>query len=115
MARDGNDGPWSSFSIQVGSPPQSVRLLPGTSATAANAIWVVRPEGCTKNDSIDCRNLRGSEFLPNASTTWSADALPNDGLLSLVLYEENKLGYEGNAYYGFDTINLGWKGSGLPT
>lgn len=33
---DGIDGAWSTFYVQVGSPGQSVRLLPGTSASASD-------------------------------------------------------------------------------
>nr|OQO30352.1 hypothetical protein B0A51_02019 [Rachicladosporium sp. CCFEE 5018] len=34
--------------------------------------------------------------------------------VSLDTYEESKLGLTGNAYYGFDTLQLGSEGSGLP-
>jgi hypothetical protein len=33
---DGIDGNWSTFHVQVGTPGQSIRLLPGTSATASD-------------------------------------------------------------------------------
>jgi hypothetical protein len=33
---EGNDGSWSTFHVQVGSPGQTVRLLPGTSASASD-------------------------------------------------------------------------------
>ena len=33
---DGNDGSWSTFHVQVGTPGQAVRLLPGTSASASD-------------------------------------------------------------------------------
>ena len=33
---DGIDGKWSTFHVQVGTPGQSIRLLPGTSATAGD-------------------------------------------------------------------------------
>ena len=101
--------------LSVGTPPQLVRLLPGTSATAANAIWVVLPEGCTKADGPRCSESRGLSFLSNVSSTWSTGDLPNKGLFSLVLSEESPLRYNGNARYGWDTVTLGFKGSGLPT
>ena len=110
-SRDGDDGPWSSFGIQVGTPPQNVRLFPGTSATTGTTVWVVRPEGCTANE---CGNNRGFLFHPNESSTWSTEGLSNNGLYDLTAFEENLLGYGGNAYYGFDNVTLGWQTDGLP-
>jgi hypothetical protein len=33
---DGIDGAWSTFHVQVGTPGQLLRLLPGTSASAGD-------------------------------------------------------------------------------
>lgn len=33
---DGIDGAWSTFHVQVGTPGQTLRLLPGTSASAGD-------------------------------------------------------------------------------
>ncbi|KAK5163799.1 uncharacterized protein LTR77_010473 [Saxophila tyrrhenica] len=114
---DGVDGSWSTFHVQVGTPGQTVRLLPGTSANAGNAIWAVIPEGCsaTYNANIsNCANERGYVFKSNTSTTWSSERLSNGGLYELDTYVEGSLGYDGNAYYGFDTVSLGLEGSALP-
>lgn len=105
--RDGNDGPWSSFFMQVSTPAQNLRLLPSNSG---NAIWPVLPQGCTASDPRNCGDLRGALFLPNSSSTWI-----NIGLYGLVLSEEAGLGYSGNANYGYDNVTLGWLGGGLPT
>lgn len=102
----------------MGAPPQSVRLFPGTSATASNTLWVVLSQGCSApGDPGNCAYLRGFEFTPNQSSTWSIEGLGNEGLYSLVVYEESLLGYSGNAYYGYDSITLGWpgQGTGLPS
>ena len=112
--RDGNDGPWSSVGIQIGTPSQNVRLFPGTSATTGTTVWVVRPEGCTEDDPSDCGDNRGFLFHPNESSTWSIDGLSNNGLYDLTVFEENILGYSGNASYGFDNVTLGWQTDGLP-
>ncbi|KAK4503998.1 hypothetical protein PRZ48_004913 [Zasmidium cellare] len=109
-ARDGNDGQWSTFQIEVGTPSQLVRLLPGTSASAGTSIWVVIPQGCSEANpelvySI-CANSRGNLFSSNESTTWSTSRLANNGLYGLDTYEESELGLSGNAYYGFDNIGL---------
>ncbi|KAK5725198.1 hypothetical protein LTR17_013150 [Elasticomyces elasticus] len=113
---DGADGSWSTFQIQIGTPGQTVRLLPATSANAGNSLWAVIPEGCTiANPSIpNCSNERGYLFTSNQSTSWSISRLQNGGLYELDLFEERFLGLSGNAYYGFDTIQLGIEGSGLP-
>ncbi|KAH7357295.1 peptidase aspartic [Rhexocercosporidium sp. MPI-PUGE-AT-0058] len=117
---DGNDGWWSTFQIQVGTPGQTVRLLPGTSASAGSTIWVVISEGCVDvNPTLqNCPNERGYLFQSNVSTTWSTQGLQNgiDGaIFSLNTYEESFLGRSGNGSYGYDTINLGVPGSGLPS
>nr|OQO24786.1 hypothetical protein B0A51_09411 [Rachicladosporium sp. CCFEE 5018] len=113
---DGNDGQWSSFHVSVGSPSQRVRLLPGTSATAGDATWVVLSEGCSlANPGLQgCEDTRGNVFTRNESTSWSTNRLDNQGLYQLDTYEESKLGLTGNAYYGFDTLQLGSEGSELP-
>ncbi|KAK4628573.1 uncharacterized protein CLAFUR5_04614 [Fulvia fulva] len=117
---EGNDGHWSTVFLDVGTPAQQVRLLPGTSATAGDAIWVVLPEGCSQaNPSLpeaDCDEARGGLFERNSSTTWTTSRLAtsrlaNGGLYELDTYEESKLGLNGNAYYGFDTVSLR---NGLP-
>lgn len=64
---DGNDGPWSSFFIRVGTPAQSLRVL---ISTASNQPLVVLPEGCSSTDPSDCASNRGGIFNPNASSTW---------------------------------------------
>ncbi|KAF7194172.1 hypothetical protein HII31_04409 [Pseudocercospora fuligena] len=102
---DGNDGKWSTFWMQIGTPPQLVRLLPGTSASTANltrAITAEAIEGCLKAnpdfDTFACNFIRGYVFQRNESTTWTAG-----------------LELSTNASYGFDTISLGPYGSYLPT
>lgn len=74
-------------------------------------------EGCTVANPtlVNCGNERGYLFHRNASISWSTQRLANGGLYSLTTFEEGYLGLTGNAYYGFDTINLGLPGSGLPT
>ncbi|KAI6710754.1 hypothetical protein JHW43_006713 [Diplocarpon mali] len=116
---DGDDGLWSTFQIQVGTPGQTVRLLPGTSASAGSTIWVVIPPGCVDvNPSLEnCENERGYLFQSNLSTSWTTQGLQNgvDGaIFSLNTFEESLLGKSGNGSYGYDTINLGIPGAGLP-
>jgi hypothetical protein len=103
-SREGNDGPWSTFTVQVGTPAQDVRVL---ISTAGTATWVVVPEGCVAGGPSNCSDLRGSEFNPNASSTWEFNNYYE-------LEMESNLGYTGSGEFGYDTVGLGWQGSGGP-
>lgn len=104
---DGNDGPWSSFAIQVGTPAQTVKVL---ISTASYQTWVVLPQGCTSKDPSNCESSRGEIFHPDQSRTWIKNNFTANGTFSFPL--ESNLGYVSNAEYGYDTLTLGWKGSG---
>jgi len=102
----GNDGNWSTFAIDIGTPSQSFQLLP---STANGEIWAPVPEACAV-PYPDCARSRGvlstqedqSEgFQTNESTTWK----------QIGIYE---LGFEANLYgdndaglYGQDTVTIG--------
>jgi hypothetical protein len=88
----------------VGTPTQDVRVL---ISTAGTATWVVVPEGCIAGGPSNCADLRGSEFNPNASSTWEFNNYYE-------LEMESNLGYTGSGEFGFDTVGLGWQGSGGP-
>lgn len=106
LARDGPDGPWSSFTIRVGTPEKDYRVL---ISTASQQTWVILPDGCKPADGL-CPGLRGGTFTRNDSSTWSP--LGND--LFKLSIEEN-LNISQNAYFGLDTVGLGSPGSGGPT
>ena len=101
--RDGDDGPWSSFTIQVGTPVQDVRVFV---SNEISTTWVVETQGCTVGDTT-CTNGRGLLFNPNASSTWSQYGF-------YALGAEQNLGSASNARYGNDTVGLGIQGSGGP-
>jgi hypothetical protein len=42
-------------------------------STAGTETWVVLPEGCTADGPSNCGDLRGGEFITNASSTWQFD------------------------------------------
>ncbi|KAK6501214.1 hypothetical protein TWF481_009058 [Arthrobotrys musiformis] len=109
---DGNDGPWSTFAVRVGTPPQVVRVLPGT---GSNQQMVVLPEGCmASQDTSACPNLRGLTFKANESTTWENNTLySSTSIYSLGV--EKRLGYQGNGLFGYDNLTLGWLGSDGPS
>lgn len=94
MGRDGNDGPWSSFPIRVGTPAQDLRVFVSTIATST---WVIQaPLGCEGYAGSDCANARGGNFTNATSSTWT-----NKG--NYGLFVEENLGYNDTGDYGFDT------------
>lgn len=101
------DGPWSSFPLQVGTAPQNVRAMVGTSAFATITIGA---GGCEPAELFgdSCADSRGALFLPNESLTWVENSIFNLGI-------EINLGLDTTATAGFDTITLGWQGSGGPS
>ena len=107
---DGNDGPWSSFYIEIGSPPQDVKVL---ISTASYQTWAVLPQGCIASDPPDCATSRGGQFIPSQSNTWKYNNASANGTFTLEL--ETNLGYSGNGDYGYDTIVLGYQGSNGPS
>jgi Eukaryotic aspartyl protease len=110
-SREGNDGPWSSFTIEIGTPAQSVNVL---ISTASYQTWGVDPAGCTSADPSDCSTLRGRFYNNSASTSWEA----NTSNITTTIYDlelEADLGYSGKGRYGFDDIMLGFPGGGGPT
>ncbi|KAF2004219.1 acid protease [Amniculicola lignicola CBS 123094] len=102
---DGNDGAWSSFAIQVGQKPQEVRVLPSTGATST---WVVYAEGCPSDAPTDCGESRGKFFNMNNSLTWVPNSIFELGI-------EANLDYSVFGDFGFDTVTLGFGGSGGPS
>ena len=106
----GNDGPWSSFTIQVGTPAQDVEVFV---STAGYQTWVVVPQGCTSSDPLNCATLRGNEFISSQSSSWKQNNVTADGTFTLGI--ETNLGYTGNGEFGYDTVALGWQGSGGPS
>jgi hypothetical protein len=111
LLREGNDGPWSSFTIEIGTPAQSINVLV---STASYQTWGVDPAGCTSNDPSDCATLRGRFYNNSASTSWD----PNTSNITTTIYDldlESDLGYSGKGRYGYDNITLGYLGGGGPT
>lgn len=107
---DGNDGPWSSFSINVGTPPQSVRVLV---STTVGETWVVSQNltqgGCLSTDPSSCPNSRGGLVNVNSSSTWQ-----DQGIYALG-DEQNLPDYidqYDNGDYGLETLGVGIAGSG---
>jgi hypothetical protein len=105
---DGNDGSWSTFSVNIGTPGQDFRLLV---STTASSIYVPMKGVCPRDPAApdDCYDSRGIlpfgssqnvGFQQTESSTWD-----NYGTYDAAL--ETNLGLNFNASYGFDTIRLG--------
>ncbi|KAK5136542.1 hypothetical protein LTR08_002886 [Meristemomyces frigidus] len=101
---EGNDGPWSSFALQVGTPAQDVRVFPSTASTF---IWTIGAAGCPANYVDDCDTSRGGIFN-STSLSWVANSIYGFGL-------EDNLGMDTSGNAGWDTATLDWQGSGGPT
>lgn len=102
---DGNDGPWSSFPLQLGTPAQNIRAFV---STASPDFISVGANGCPANYTTDCANKRGFLFLTNESLSWIPNSIYNLGI-------EDNLGLDIASNVGFDTATLGWQGAGGPT
>ncbi|KAF7195187.1 hypothetical protein HII31_03393 [Pseudocercospora fuligena] len=112
----GDDGQWSTFHVQVGTPGQLLHLLPGSSVQAGNAIWAIAQESCTEEnpDLWDCEEQRGDVFSANESSTWSTSQVSNGSYYNLNPVIESMLGLNANASYGLDTVTLGTANGVLP-
>ncbi|KXL48222.1 MAG: hypothetical protein FE78DRAFT_142425 [Acidomyces sp. 'richmondensis'] len=103
---DGIDGPWSSFTLRIGTPQQFVRTFV---SFQSYQTWAVLPQGCeAASDYSACAQQRGWIYNESASSTFDRIGIYD-------LYIEQNLGYEGNAIYGYDTVGLGGEGENGPT
>ena len=100
----GDDGSWSTFRIEVGTPAQAFNILP---STTGSEVWLPNTIGCegVLINIANCGFLRGVEqgrgWESNASSTY--DVL---GLYELST-EQNLWGPTGNpGVYGLDTVSL---------
>lgn len=105
---EGDDGEWATFALEIGTPPQSFRVLP---SCMGSEILVPAPQGCTGPLTVlsDCGNLRGVDdvhsapsrgFQSNESSTW--DVLG----LELISTADNLFSNQ-SALYGLETVALG--------
>ncbi|KAL8853710.1 MAG: hypothetical protein Q9221_001521 [Calogaya cf. arnoldii] len=109
---EGNDGPWSSFTLQIGTPAQIVNVL--VSTASSQTLAVVR-QGCIPSDGAECDRLRGGVLDIEKTTTWTPVTASPNGTDTFSIGLEAHLGYSSNGKYGFDTVALGWPGSGGPS
>lgn len=102
----GNDGNWSTFQVNIGTPPQSFDVLP---STCNGETWVPLPHSCP-SAFTDCAASRGVRsttypmnqgFQSDQSDTWS-----QTGIYGLVL-EEALFGPKDTGLYGLDGLSVG--------
>jgi hypothetical protein len=110
---EGNDGPWSSFFVRVGTPEQTVRVL--VSTASPETLVVLSEYGCSTSVFATvpdkCAVSRGVLFDPNQSSTWhdvGTYGINQDG----VGLEAN-LAYSQRAAFSFETLAVGLTGPGL--
>lgn len=108
----GSDGNWSTFAIQLGDPPQTLKILPSTSSSG---LWVVDESGCDGSPLSNCPSLRGNLFTPNKSHTFQNITSGGTSIYQLPYSDfQLGLGYNGNAIVGLENATLGALGSGAP-
>lgn len=98
---DGNDGPWSSFPLQIGVQPQTVRAMIGTAVTS---VLTVAAGGCPSFYPSNCETSRGQIFNTNESLTWVPNSIYDVGI-------EQNLGLDTSGSAGFDSVTIGWPGA----
>lgn len=110
---EGNDGPWSSFYLTVGSPQQSLRVL--VSTAAPESMVVLSDYGCSTSVFTtvpsNCAVSRGTLFNKNESSSW--DELGVFGINDDGVGLEANLGYSQRAEYALDTMGAGLTGPKL--
>lgn len=111
---EGNDGPWSTFNVNIGTPIQQMRVLP---ATSQSSTWVVLEQGCTTDYPANCPTLRGNIFtIGSSDVSWTyAEPSNQDAFFMLPFASESTLpNYTANGEVGFDALTLDWSGKEAP-
>lgn len=110
---EGNDGPWSSFFLRVGTPEQYVRVL--ISTASPQSMVVLSEYGCSEsvfsNAPSDCAVSRGNLFNANQSSSWNELGLY--GINGNGVGLEANLGYSQRAEFALDNLGLSLSGPKL--
>lgn len=109
---EGNDGPWSTFDLRVGTPEQPIRVLV---STASPETLVVVPGGCSTSVFAtappNCAASRGNLFNNESSSTWHDIGLY--GINGAGVGLEANLGYYQAAQFGLENLGIGLTGPSL--
>lgn len=102
---DGDDGAWSTFDIEIGTPPQSLRILP---ATVGQEVWVPIPEGCAgiMSGVSDCGDLRGANDASSRGFKYTDSSSWNQTGIFQLAAEQYLYGSADSGLYALDTFTL---------
>ncbi|KAI0872868.1 aspartic peptidase domain-containing protein [Hypoxylon argillaceum] len=110
---EGNDGPWSTFDIRVGTPEQDVRVI--VSTASPESFVVLSDYGCStsvfETVPANCAVSRGNLFNPNESSSWNELGL--FGINGDGVGLEANLGYSERAEFATESLGLGLTGPSL--
>ncbi|KAK4151233.1 acid protease [Chaetomidium leptoderma] len=110
---EGNDGPWSTFDIRVGTPEQYLRVL--VSTASPHALVPLAEQACSSSVfgtvPPDCAVSRGNLFNYNQSSSWHYVGLYGINQNGVGL--EANLGYEQRAQFGLEHVAIGLTGPGF--
>ncbi|KAI0439629.1 acid protease [Xylaria telfairii] len=110
---EGNDGPWSTFNLRVGTPEQDVRAI--VSTASPESFVVLSDYGCSTSvfEAVpdNCAVSRGMLFNPNQSSSWHELGL--FGINQDGVGLEANLGYSQRATFATEKLGLGLTGPSL--
>ncbi|KAK0644109.1 aspartic peptidase domain-containing protein [Cercophora newfieldiana] len=110
---EGNDGPWSTFDVRVGTPEQYIRVLVSTASPQTMVPW--GEDACSSavfgTVPPDCAVSRGNLFNANDSSTWVDVGLY--GINSDGVGLEANLGYDARVQFGLEHLGIGLNGPGF--
>lgn len=107
---EGNDGPWSTFDLRVGSTEQDVRVL--VSTASPESMVVLSEYGCStavfSSVPSNCAVSRGNLFNLNDSSSWVD--MGTYGINQNGVGLEANLGYSQKGDFGLDSLGIGLTG-----
>ena len=77
-------------------------------STAGYNTWVINEQGCPDFYGDSCKDERGLLYNKNNSITYLPESIYDTQI-------EKNLGLDTSGYGGYETIELGWQGSGGPS
>lgn len=109
----GNDGNWSTFRIDVGTPGQAFNVVP---SIIGAETWVPVAQGCPSGDYV-CAASRGVVAASNGSLSTgfeydSSSTWDQIGIYNLPYERDVYAAANATGFYGMDTVALG-NGTGL--
>ncbi|KAI0552412.1 aspartic peptidase domain-containing protein [Xylaria curta] len=110
---EGNDGPWSTFDLRVGTPEQDVRVI--VSTASPESFVVLSDYGCSTSvfETVppNCAVSRGKLFNQNESSSWHE--LGIFGINEDGVGLEANLGYSQRSDFATEHLGLGLTGPSL--